>query len=344
MPAFVQGLQLAEAFYRDVVGPLLGSKVHSAALIGEGSEVLGFDTERSTDHGWSPRLQVFVEPSAVKDVSRAIDSGLPDRFMGWDVRFGWDDVPVTHHVEVVPLGHWLRESLGFDPRGGVGLFDWLSTPQQLLLEVVAGRVFHDGLGELEPVRSSIAWYPEDVWLWLLACQWRRLDQEEPFVGRTAQVGDELGSRLLAARLCRDLVRLCFLMERRYAPYAKWLGSAFARLDAFTEVGPTLSRALEAHDQPARERALVDAFEAVGRRHNALGITEPQDPTVRLFYDRPFLVLGSGRFVDACLDRVGDPRLRALPLIGAVDQFADSTDVLSSGDVARRVSGGISTPP
>jgi Domain of unknown function (DUF4037) len=344
MPAFVRGLQLAEAFYRDIVGPLLGSTAHSAALIGEGSEVLGFDTERSTDHGWGPRLQVFVEPSAVEGVSRTIDAGLPDRFMGWPVRFGWDEVPVTHHVEVASLDEWLRAHLGFDPREGVALFDWLSTPQQLLLELVAGRVFHDGLGELEPVRSSLTWYPDDLWLWLLACQWRRLEQEEPFVGRTAQVGDELGSRLLAARLCRDLVRLCFLMERRYPPYAKWLGSAFSRLDAFAEVGPALSRTLRAEDQPARERALVDGFEAVARRHNALGITEPQDPTVRLFYDRPFLVLGSGRFVEACLGRVGDARLRALPLIGAVDQFADSTDVLSSGDVARRVSGGIATPP
>jgi hypothetical protein len=286
---------------------------------------------------------VFVEPSGVDSANRTNEEGLPDRFLGWPVRFGWDDVPVTHHVEVASLGEWLRDHLGFDPREGVDLFDWLSTPQQLLLELVAGRVFHDGLGELEQVRSSLEWYPDDVWLWLLACQWRRLDQEEPFVGRTAQVGDELGARLLAARLGRDLVRLCFLMERRYAPYAKWLGSAFSRLDAFAEVGPALSRALRAEDQPTREQALVDAFEAVARRHNALGITDPLEPTVRLFYQRPFRVLGSGRFVDACLDRVSDPRLRALPLIGAVDQFADSTDVLSSGDIARRVSGGISTP-
>ena len=33
---------------------------YAAALLGPGSEVLGFDTERSTDHDWGPRLQVFL--------------------------------------------------------------------------------------------------------------------------------------------------------------------------------------------------------------------------------------------------------------------------------------------
>jgi hypothetical protein len=193
------------------------------------------------------------------------------------------------------------------------------------------------LGELEPLRASLEWYPRDVWLWLLACQWRRIDQEEPFVGRTAEVGDELGSRVLTARLARDMMRLCFLHERRYAPYSKWFGTAFSELDAAAEVGPPLERAIAATGYAAREEALVEAVEAVARRHNALGVTEAVDPTVRLFYTRPFRVLSSRRFVDACLAEVEDPWLRSLPLVGAVDQFSDSTDVLSDPAGLRRLS-------
>ena len=58
------------------------------------------------------------------------------------------------------------------------------------------------------------------------------------------------------------------------------------------------------------------------------MTAAVDETIGLFYSRPFRVLGSSRFVEACLERVSDPWLRSLPLIGAVDQFVDSTDVLS----------------
>ena len=57
--------------------------------------------------------------------------------------------------------------------------------------------------------------------------------------------------------------------------------------------------------------------------------------MRLFHSRPFRVLGSGRFVDACLERITDPWLRSLPLVGGIDQFVDSTDVLSDPATARR---------
>ncbi|HSP73641.1 MAG TPA: DUF4037 domain-containing protein, partial [Gaiellaceae bacterium] len=202
----MSGIELARAFYEEVVALLVGGTPHAAALLGWGSDVLGFDTERSTDHGWGPRLQVLVEPAEVEPTLRRIEAGLPDEFHGRPTRFGWDAVPATHHVEVAPPGEWLAGRLGFDPTAGVSTGDWLATPQQALLEITAGAVFHDGPGELTAARSALAWYPDEVCLWLLACQWRRLDQEEPFPGRAAEVGDELGSRVGAARLVRDAIR------------------------------------------------------------------------------------------------------------------------------------------
>jgi Domain of unknown function (DUF4037) len=329
VPEFVPGLDLARAFYEEVVSVLVGSAAHSAALLGTGSEILGFDTERSTDHGWGPRLLLFVRRDDVERVRRSVVDGLPDEFRGWPTRFGWDERPVIEHVVVSTLDDWLEDQLGFDPRQGVSTASWLSTPQQILLGVTRGAVFHDGLGELEAMRTPLAWYPDDVWLWLLACQWKRIDQEEPFVGRTAEVGDELGSRILATRLARDVVRMCFLQERRYAPYSKWLGSAFAQLKAHAALDEPLRGLVSATDFTTREDHLVDAVRNLAARHNALGVTAPVDDTVGLFHGRPFRVLGSGRFVDACLERVSDPWLRSLPLVGAIDQFVDSTDVLSN---------------
>ena len=53
--------------------------------------------------------------------------------------------------------------------------------------------------------ARLAWYPREVWLWQLACQWRRIAQEEPFPGRAAEAGDQLGCRVLVARLVRDVM-------------------------------------------------------------------------------------------------------------------------------------------
>ena len=337
MPTFVPGIELATGLYHEVVGPAVGSTAHAAALVGTGSDVLGFDTARSTDHGWGPRMHVFVDGRDVGEVGSRVEAALPERFRGWPVRYGWDAVPVQSHVVVCTLGNWLTRHLGFDPRDGMRTVDWLTSPQQLMLEATAGPVFHDDAGALGAVRELLAWYPDDVWRWLLACQWRRLDQEEPFVGRTAEVGDELGSRIVAARLVRDLMRLCLLIDRRYAPYSKWLGTAFARLEVAGTLAAPLEDALAAGTAADREGALVEAFQIVARHFNDSGVAEPVEAEVSLFHGRPFRVLGSGRYADVCLRRVGDQWLRSLPLVGGIDQMVDSTDVLSDAERARRLS-------
>jgi len=137
--------------------------------------------------------------------------------------------------------------------------------------------------------------------------------------------------------------MCFLQERRYAPYSKWLGSAFRTSDAYATVGAAIARALAARTYGEREAALSEAMQELARRHNALGITEELDASVRLFHSRPFHVQGSGRFADACFERVTDEWLRSLPPIGAIDQFVDSTDVLSYPERARRQGAAIYEP-
>ncbi|GAA4978295.1 DUF4037 domain-containing protein [Kineococcus glutinatus] len=336
MPAFRPAAGLCADLHRQVLAPALAGVPHAAALLGPGSDVLGFDTERSTDHDWGPRACVFVDPADVGRARELVAAAVPAEFGGWPLRIGRDGGPLEHRVLVDTWPGWLRATLGVDATGDLDVVDWLLLPQQRLLEVVAGPVFADPRGELAAVRTRLAWYPDDVWWWLLACQWRRLAQEEAFVQRTAEVGDELGSAVLAARQVREAVRLALLMARRYAPYAKWLGSAFARLAHPDGLDRSLRAALGAGDLVARERALVAASEALARRHAELPGATALDPRARRFHDRPALVLGADRFAADCLARVRDERLLGLPLIGSVDQVADSTDLLVRPDLLRRL--------
>ncbi|MFF5842989.1 DUF4037 domain-containing protein [Streptomyces massasporeus] len=224
--------------------------------------------------------------------------------------------------------------------GGPGL----AIPTQRLAEVTAGAIFHDGLGRLIPARAQLAWYPHDLWLHVLACQWQRISQEEAFVGRCGEVDDELGSAVIAARLVRDLMRLCLLMDRRYPPYSKWLGSAFARTPQAAVLTPALSAALTATDWHTREHHLARAYETVAAAHNQLGLTDPVDPTTRTYHSRPFQVLHAERFTAALTARITDQAVRALPLTGTVDQFVDSTDVLSHPGQARVVTRATTSVP
>jgi len=73
--------------------------------------------------------------------------------------------------------------------------------------------------------------------------------------------------------------------------------------------------------------MCQAYESVAARHNELGFTPPLDIRVRGFYERPYRVIGADRFAAALHAAIADPRLRRLPLAGAIDQLTDSTDAL-----------------
>jgi len=351
-PRFLPGLQLSQRFYEEAVRPVVVGEfprlVYSAARIGSGSEVLGYDTERSADHEWGPRLQLFVaddEEGAVSEpLASALSHRLPKEFLGWPTHFepsgaairrmAHTDGPVRHRVDVVSLAGWCADRLGFDPRPRVTTFDWLATPGQRFAETVGGAVFHDGLGELLPLRARLECYPDDVWRFLLASQWQRIAQEEAFPGRCAEVGDELGSQLVTARLVREIIRLWVLMERRYVPYSKWLGTAFAAVRDTAEVVAALRQALTAGTWGDREAGMRSAYQGTAERHNRLGLTPPMDSATRSYYGRPYQVVDGGRFAAALRDTIADQGIRELPLVGGVDQFLDSTDVLTHPQRAR----------
>lgn len=269
---FKSGRELCGDFYAQAVRPILDSEFrgipHSAGLIGPGSEVLGFDTERSADHHWGPRVQLFVErhdPTIADVLARQ----LPHHFQGWSTSFANSDPddngvrlleesakgPVNHRVEVAEPGPFFADLLGFAPADPVSVQDWLATPSQILRSVTSAAVYHDELGVLEGAKRALEWYPHDVWLYLLACQWRRIAQEEHLMGRAGEVDDDLGSRLLTGRLVRDVMRLCFLQERQHAPYTKWFGTAFRQLEASAELLGVLEAAMDASTWRGREAAL-----------------------------------------------------------------------------------------
>ncbi len=219
----------------------------------------------------------------------------------------------------------------------IGVAHWLTFPEQCLREITDGKVFHDGLGELHRLRVAFGYYPRDLWLYLLATQWARIAQQEPFVGRCGDVGDDLGSALVASALLRDLIRLCFLVERTYAPYSKWLVTAFARLRCAPRLLPFFESVVRAQSWQERETHLCSAYTIVATMHNELGITEPQSVDVAPFHDRPYLVIDAGRFSEAIHARIADDRIRQLPrAIGSIDQYVDSTDVLGNADIREKL--------
>ncbi|HEU0176717.1 MAG TPA: DUF4037 domain-containing protein [Blastocatellia bacterium] len=302
----------------------------------------------STDHHWGPRAMLFLRECDYDLYAGAITESLrrklPVRFCGYSTNYSEPDPhdnhvqllqevesgPVNHRVEIHTIRGFILDYLGFDLDRAIEPPDWLTFPEQKLRTIIAGAVFHDELG-LQAVRDRFKYYPHDVWLYLMACGWNRIGQEEHLMGRAGLVGDELGSALISSRLVRDLMRLCFLIERQYAPYPKWFGMDFARLACAKALSPSLHRAQFARDWAEREEWLTEAYQLVAAMHNALEITESLPATVKGFFGRPFKVIALHGFAEALCSRIADPEVQQAAtrrLIGGIDMISDNTDVLS----------------
>ena len=146
MTDFIPGLQLSEALYREAVEPILAREFpklpYSAARIGTGSDVLGFDTVRSTDHEWGPRLLLFLAESDAATHGPAIVETLrhtlPREIRGYPTNFGPTDEagvsvlqpvesgPVEHKVQVTTVPGFLQERLGITAAHELDVLDWLT--------------------------------------------------------------------------------------------------------------------------------------------------------------------------------------------------------------------------
>lgn len=351
MQNFIPGLRLSELFYSEAAKPIIETFFpqlsYSAALIGWGSEVLGYDDIQSSDHHWGPRFLLFLTAPDYKqhrdDIREALSRNLPHRFRGYSTSFGEPDEigvrlpsetesgPVNHMIHIETIESFFKWYLGCDPYKSLTAADWLSFSEHKLLAVTRGRVFYDGLGELEEIRRKFHYYPRDVWLYQLAAQWIKMLEDREFISRCGHVGDELGSMVIAARQVNRLMRLCFLMERKYAPYTKWFGTAFLELECAAELGPIFRDVLMSSTWKERENNLARAYRVIARMHNALKITRPIVEDVQNYHGRPYLVFEPPD--DLILDILAsftDEEVKAIKhSLGSVNQFVDSTNQLSN---------------
>ena len=300
----MQGLELSARFYLELVRPHLSQIPHAAARLGSGSDILGLDDAVSRDHDWGCRLTLLMAAEHLQPIEQLLEAQLPQEFLGYPVRFAtsWDE-RVRHRAEINTLHDFAISRLGQIPQTPV---EWLLTPGQSILEMTAGPVFHDDTGQLTELRRSLQCYPQDVWLYVLACGWQRLTQELPLLQRTLQRGDRLGSEILSGRIGQILLHLAFMVEKRWPAYSKWTGSWLQKSEfgrQFTTLG--------------RDQALAAIHEKLP------GVTAP---ATEPFYGRGYPT-ANFEVARQHYEQIQDPAVAALPKgIGSVEQWSDNVNL------------------
>lgn len=334
------GLALARSYWSDVVRPLLDHYApetpRAAARIGSGSDVLGLDDQTSRDHDWGLRLQVFVPDESRAAIRELLLAQLPDTFAGHPTKlvFTGQSEPALA-LDVLSVAPFAQTMLGFNPLHQATVADWLSVTGQVGLEITGGEVFEDTSGELTSLRSRLTWYPHDVWRYVIACDWQRIDEELPLMQRAGQRGDDLGSRVIAARLVDTAMHLGFLLSRTWAPYPKWRGTLFTQLPLPPQIALELNAVLTTTDWRARGQHLADALERLAGQQRNCGLST-STPACVPFWDRPFVCVNQA-MVPALLGPIRDPLVRRLaPGLGSIEQRSDNVSLLLDADARRHV--------
>jgi hypothetical protein len=348
---FIPGLELNRRYYDEVLKGLLNEfdpqLQYTAALIGYGSDVLGYDTPTSMDHNWGPRGQIFLlntDAGRIPALDAFLRRHLPPQYLGFPTHFtdkrtdhtqNMTPHPggeVNHLIELNVLPDYLRGLLGKDPQEFTSL-DWLRLPEQELLELTSGAVFHDDLG-VNLVREQFAYYPAEIRLLKLAAYWNHIANEEAFVGRCRERGDLLGAKLISTRLLNSLLKICFLLKGRYVPYSKWFTRAFSDL-GLKEVEAAALDLLQENKLESIETKLAELYLQVLHLQNFT----PGIPKIELeiipYYNRPFRVIMAERIVTPLREAIVDEDLRGHDLseVG-LDNRVDGIDLNNNGTLAK----------
>lgn len=345
MTEFIKGLELCEGFFNECAKPIIDKYFpdlrYSAGLIGYGSDVLGYDDEVSRDHMWGPRFYMFLRENDIDkkdEIFNRFAENLPYEYMGYSVNFTEpdpNDCGVRHPQfidsgKVNPLifiqifDEFLIEEIGTADLDNITSSDWLAFSEHRLLSLVSGKFFADKLN-IRKLTDKIKFYPDDIKLYLIASQWNIIASEQAFVKRCGEVGDETGSQIICARIAERLMRLCFLYKDTYAPYSKWFGTAFNKLDIDENIKIKINKALKANDLTERENNLVEAQALVADLHNASGLTEKVDYSVESYFGRDIKVIFADKLVDAAVEKLKGTSLENTPLIGTMSQFGGLSD-------------------
>ena len=239
----MKGREICQQFYETVGEPAITegapqSLDRLAVGLHGGSQAHGNDDEISRDHAWGPGFDIWLcEEDYRQRGTRLQDilDQLPRKFLD----FTWPDTRKRTCV-VLELDEYMTSLIGYThpPDNPI---DWLRIPEEYLYEVTPQRIFLDRPGIVTERFMQFSYYPEDVWCKRLIT-WVSWVAEwgEKHLLRAWKRGEHLTAKIYCAQFATAVMRTAFLLNRRYAPYEKWLHREFLSLPRLSsELNPIL---------------------------------------------------------------------------------------------------------
>lgn len=203
------------------------------ALVGTGSECLGFDDKTSEDHDFLSRCQLFLTDSdynlyqeslnkAFKIFTSSLKKHLTKNNIDTDVVGNIANIIGNINIEIFSISSFYKYYTLFED-GPKTEYEYRKVPMDLLCVATNGKVFMDNLGEFSKIRNRLLkFYPEDIRLKKIAYQLNKMAQSGQYnYNRMIKRNDIVAANIAQAEFINHYLNLVHLLNKKYMPFYKW---------------------------------------------------------------------------------------------------------------------------
>ncbi len=226
----IRGLDICRKYYEEVGAPMIHDKFAryesriAVGLVGEGSDCFGLDDEYSRDHDWGPGFCMWVDDVTYDAIGEQLQEEydkLPAEFMGYRRMTTREAEGRLGVIRVKDFySRMLRLQNGI-PRNEN---EWLSVAEEDLATATNGAIFRDDEGIFFSMRNALlSYYPERIYRRILAYELVRMAQTGQYnFSRCLKREDKVTSMMYLAEFAEHTLKVLFLLNKKYAPYKKWM--------------------------------------------------------------------------------------------------------------------------
>ena len=220
----------------------------AVGFVGEGSERFGFDDEYSMDHDFGPGFCMWVTEQINDEIGEKLQEEydkLPSSYMGV-TRI--NTKMAQGRVGVAVIGDFYEKYTGH--REAPKTYEeWIEIDDYKLATVTNGVVFRDDFGKFTSIREGFINQPESARLTKLAREISAMSQTgQCNYPRSMARKDYVTAQICIAEFMQHTMKCLFVLNRKYAPYYKWLLQGTKSLDILPEVGDILRALADMGDQ------------------------------------------------------------------------------------------------
>ena len=259
----MKGIELSREYYETFGAPMIKEKFPeyekyiAVGLVGQGSECFMFDDILSSDHDFGPGFCMWLPSTDYDKIGESLSEAfeeLPKEFKGY-TRI--ETSRAGHRIGVFSIGDFYEQFTGCRDVPGSDI-EWLRIAERLLATATNGEVFRDDYGEFSRIREELLkFYPEDVRIKKIAARAASMAQSGQYnYSRCMKRGDVVAAGIALNEFIVSTMSMIYLLNKKYAPYYKWMYRGMESLNILKDVAVKLRRLSLLGDQREIGRELT----------------------------------------------------------------------------------------